>query len=56
MKTIFEPCTVGAIEVKNRIIRSATHEGTALNGRVSDPMVEMYEHLSKGSIGLIITG
>lgn len=56
MKTLFETCTVGAIDIKNRIIRSATHEGTAIDGMVSDTFVELYEHLSKGNIGLIITG
>ena len=56
MKTLFETCTVGAIDIKNRIIRSATHEGTAIDGMVSDTFVELYEELSKGNIGLIITG
>ena len=50
MKTLFETCTVGAIDIKNRIIRSATHVGTAIDGMVSDTFVELYEELSKGNI------
>jgi len=56
MKTTFEKCTVGGIEVKNRFIRSATFEGQAVDNEVSNAMVELYRDLSKGDIGLIITG
>lgn len=56
MKTTFEQCTLGNIQVKNRIVRSATFEGKAENFKVSDAIVEMYEKLSQGGTGLIITG
>ena len=53
----FESGVVGAIEVKNRIFRSATFEGIAeQNGRVSKALKEMYRDLSAGEVGLIITG
>ena len=53
---VFEVTQLGGIEVKNRIIRSATQEIMAANGKVTDKMIDMYEDLSKGGVGLIITG
>ncbi len=55
-KKIFEQTVVGGIKVKNRIFRSATHEGTADHGNLSDQMLDMYRDLAKGEVGLIITG
>ncbi len=52
----FEKGKIGGIEVKNRIFRSATWEGTADKGKVSDSLVKMYKNLAKGDVGLIITG
>lgn len=47
---------IGGIEVRNRIFRSATHEGFAEKNKVSDRLVKMYKDLSEGGVGLIITG
>ena len=55
-KTTFEKTVIGGIEVKNRIIRSATYEGTAKEGNISDRMLKMHRDLAKGDVGLIITG
>jgi 2,4-dienoyl-CoA reductase-like NADH-dependent reductase (Old Yellow Enzyme family) len=56
-KTPFESATIGGIKVKNRIFRSATHESTALpGGGVSGAVTDMYRDLTKGEVGLIITG
>ncbi len=55
-KTTFENAVVGRVEVKNRIFRSATHEGTAEEGQISDQMLDMYRELAQGDVGLIITG
>jgi len=55
MKT-FEKAIVGNIEVKNRIVRSATHESMGNNGRVTNKLIELYKKLSDGEVGLIITG
>ena len=55
-KMTFESTVVGGIEVKNRIFRSATYEGTAEDGVPDQKMYEMYENLSRGEVGLIITG
>ncbi|WP_051284352.1 NADH:flavin oxidoreductase [Desulforegula conservatrix] len=55
-KKSLSSATVGGIEVKNRIFRSATHEGFADKNKVSDRLIQMYRDLSAGGVGLIITG
>lgn len=55
-KKSLSSATVGGIEVRNRIFRSATHEGCAEKNKVSDRLVRMYTDLSEGGAGLIITG
>ncbi len=55
-KKAFEQATVGGIEVKNRMVRSATFEGTAKDKKVSDRILDMHRELAKGAVGLIITG
>ena len=55
-KKVFEKCVLGGIEVKNRFVRSATHESMAENGFVSEDIIKMYEDLSAGQVGAIITG
>lgn len=56
-RSAFQEANVGGITVKNRIFRSATHEGTAgKGGAVSEAIVDMYRELSEGEVGLIITG
>ncbi len=54
---VFSPGRIGQIEIKNRLVRSATYEnaGTA-GGEVSDELVELYGTLAQGGVGLIITG
>jgi 2,4-dienoyl-CoA reductase-like NADH-dependent reductase (Old Yellow Enzyme family) len=56
MTNPFENCRIGNIEVKNRFIRSATHESMAQDGHVSENIINMYKDLSEGGTGLIITG
>lgn len=54
---IFEQTHISGISVKNRIIRSATHDGLAdENGAPSDKLISKYEHLARNEIGCIITG
>ncbi|MCR4406874.1 MAG: NADH:flavin oxidoreductase [Anaerolineae bacterium] len=54
---IFEPGHIGSLELKNRLVRSATSERMADEaGRPEPPMVEMYTALAQGGVGLIITG
>lgn len=45
------------MKMKNRFVRSATYEAMAgLDGMVKDPLLGYMEELSRGAIGLIITG
>lgn len=54
---VFEPIQLGGVALKNRIIRSATHDGLADdNGGVSDELIRKYEYLAKNDVGCIITG
>lgn len=54
---LFSKTKIGDIEVKNRLIRSATHDGLAdENGAPSDKLIRKYENLAKNNIGCIITG
>jgi len=57
MKNVFEPFTLGTLTVKNRIIRSATHEGMANpDGTPTDDLQKTYRRLAAGGAGAIITG
>ncbi|MDE6276326.1 MAG: NADH:flavin oxidoreductase [Clostridia bacterium] len=54
---IFESCTVGKIQLKNRIIRSATHDGLAdEDGGPSEELIRKYAFLAKNEVGCIIQG
>lgn len=54
---LFDKAEISGISVKNRIIRSATHDGLAdENGAPSGKLVSKYEHLAKNEAGCIITG
>jgi 2,4-dienoyl-CoA reductase-like NADH-dependent reductase (Old Yellow Enzyme family) len=57
MNVLFEPVTVGGLHLKNRFVRSATHDYLGRpDGSISAPQVELYRDLALGEIGLIITG
>lgn len=57
MKTMFDEIVLGKIPVKNRFVRSAALEnGGDENGRFRQNMYDIAEALSKGGVGLIITG
>ena len=54
---LFEPGRIGSLELRNRLVRSATAEQMADEaGRPEPPMIEMYTALARGGVGLIITG
>ena len=56
-KQIFSPLKISSIRLKNRIIRSATHEGLAdENGFPVEKLKRKYIQLAKGEAGAIITG
>ena len=57
MSCLFESCQIGPCQLKNRFVRSATGESRAdKNGVIKDEILPLYEELSAGGVGLIITG
>ena len=54
---LFRPGKIGNVQIKNKIVRSATYERRAMKyGIVSEKLIEIYRELAKGGTGLIITG
>ncbi|MCP3871716.1 MAG: NADH:flavin oxidoreductase [Desulfobacteraceae bacterium] len=57
MASLFEQGSMGTVKIENRMIRSATWEGMCeQNGRPTQKLIEYYRILTKGGIGLIISG
>jgi len=57
MSAAFSPIRIKNTEVNNRFVRSATYECMAKEtGEVTDDLVNLYRHLARGEVGLIITG
>lgn len=57
MSKLFTPGKIGNVELPNRFVHSATHEGMAKeSGEVSDELIRRYHKLAKGGVGLAITG
>jgi 2,4-dienoyl-CoA reductase-like NADH-dependent reductase (Old Yellow Enzyme family) len=57
MSNLFDKTDIKGVELKNRLVRSATHEAMADdNGFPTDNLFKLYERLAKGGVGLIITG
>jgi 2,4-dienoyl-CoA reductase-like NADH-dependent reductase (Old Yellow Enzyme family) len=54
---LFEPISFAGLDLKNRMVRSATYEKRAdVDGVVTDALINMYAELATGGSGLIITG
>jgi 2,4-dienoyl-CoA reductase-like NADH-dependent reductase (Old Yellow Enzyme family) len=57
MSILFEPSSIGKLNLKNRIVRSAFLENMAApDGLPTDDTLRLYERLARGGVGLIITG
>ena len=57
MSVMFTPTRIGALELKNRFMHSATYECMAgEDGTVTDPLVQRYRNLARGEVGLIVPG
>ena len=56
MSMLLSSGKIGTLEIGNRFARSATGESACAEGRIPDEMVEYYERLAGGGVGLIITG
>ncbi len=54
---LLTPIDIGPLTVSNRFVRSATHDYMARDdGSISDRQIRLFEDLSQGDVGLIITG
>ncbi|MCW4048630.1 MAG: NADH:flavin oxidoreductase [Candidatus Bathyarchaeota archaeon] len=57
MSNLFEPYVIRDMVIRNRFMRSATTSAYAEeDGTVNDPIIRVYERLSKGEVGLIVKG
>lgn len=55
MPSVFDPLTINELTLSNRFVRSATMDGMADHGMVSEAELNMYGELGSGEIGLIIS-
>ena len=56
-RVLFETTRIGSLDLRNRLVRSATAEMMADElGRPLPQLVELYRQLACGGVGLIITG
>ncbi|BHH84454.1 NADH:flavin oxidoreductase [Desulforhopalus sp. 52FAK] len=54
---LFEETKIGSITVKNRFIRSSMWlKGSESDGHINNFILDSYENLAKGGVGLILTG
>jgi len=54
---LFQPGRIGALEVRNRLVRAATSETMAAeDGSVTPELVAFYERIAANQVGMIITG
>jgi 2,4-dienoyl-CoA reductase-like NADH-dependent reductase (Old Yellow Enzyme family) len=57
MSGLFTSGKIGRLELKNRMIRTASHEGLAdEKGRPTQAQMDFYKGFVDGGIGLVITG
>ena len=57
MKKIFENARLGELNLKNRLIRSATWENLAkIDGSIDEKTYKIYSELAEGGVGAIISG
>ena len=57
MKNIFDKTNLGNLQLKNRLIRSATWEALSdERGHFSEEIYGIYDRLAAGGVGCIISG
>ena len=55
--SVFDPVRLADMTLKNRVVRSATHEGMAdEHGFPTESLKKLYVRMAKGEVGAIITG
>jgi 2,4-dienoyl-CoA reductase-like NADH-dependent reductase (Old Yellow Enzyme family) len=53
---LFDPISINNMKLANRFIRSATYDGMAKHGQVTESQIELYQGLAQGGVGLIVSG
>ena len=57
MSKVFEEAKLKHLTLKNRLVRSATHDPFgAADGHITDKQRELYKTISENNVGMIITG
>lgn len=56
MPSLFDPLVINRLQIPNRFVRSATFDNLGMKGMVSEAQLALYDNLSNGKIGLIISG
>ena len=57
MSHLYEPKSIGTLEIPNRFVRSATAERLADDkGKPLPELGEMYAEMARGGVGLVISG
>ncbi|MCT4632451.1 MAG: tRNA-dihydrouridine synthase [Firmicutes bacterium] len=55
MKSLYEKINLGGIELRNRFVRSGTHEGLSPDGSITEDVLSLYRNFAREDVGLIIT-
>ena len=54
---LFEPGSIGGLEIRNRLIRAGTSESMAGDGgEITPELTDLYETLARNEVGAIFTG
>jgi len=56
MSILFESISIKNMTLKNRFVRSATYDGFADNGYVTNQQIKFFSELAEGGVSLIIAG
>ena len=57
MSILFEPLEINGMQLKNRFVRSATHDGCSNEkGEITDKSIELFSRLAQGGTGLLVAG
>ncbi|WP_022662236.1 NADH:flavin oxidoreductase [Paucidesulfovibrio longus] len=55
--TLFDPATLNGMRLRNRFVRSATHEGLAdQDGNGTPALANLWRALAEGEVGLVVSG
>ena len=49
---VFAPATLGPVRLRNRIVKAATFEGRAPEGRVTQDLIDYHLAVTEGGVGL----